>query len=56
VRERSFIAVAVLLAVLIFGAVGVQAYDSARKDRIAEGVSVAGIELGEMSGAISYAG
>jgi hypothetical protein len=37
VRERSFIAVAVLLAVLIFGAGGVYAYDSARKDRIAEG-------------------
>jgi lipoprotein-anchoring transpeptidase ErfK/SrfK len=48
-RHRSFIAVAVFLAVLILGAVGAYAYDSARKDRIAEGISVAGIELGEMS-------
>ena len=48
-RERSFIAVAVFLAVLIFGAVGVYAYDSARKDRIAEGISVAGMKLGGMS-------
>jgi lipoprotein-anchoring transpeptidase ErfK/SrfK len=44
-RHRSFIAVAVLVFLLIAGAVGAYAYDSSRKDLIAEGVSVAGHDV-----------
>jgi lipoprotein-anchoring transpeptidase ErfK/SrfK len=45
-RQRSFIAVAVLVAVLIVGAVAVYAYDSSRDDQIAEGVSIADVDVG----------
>ncbi|HEX8066155.1 MAG TPA: L,D-transpeptidase/peptidoglycan binding protein [Thermoleophilaceae bacterium] len=45
-RQRSFILLATLLAALIFGSVGVYAYDSARDDEIAEGITAAGIDLG----------
>jgi lipoprotein-anchoring transpeptidase ErfK/SrfK len=44
-RQRSFIALAVLLAVLILGSVGVYAYDSTRDDQIAKGVSAGGVDL-----------
>jgi len=47
-RQKSFILVAVLLLVLVGGAVGAYAYDSARDDVIAEGVTVAGIDVGGM--------
>jgi lipoprotein-anchoring transpeptidase ErfK/SrfK len=50
-RHRSFILVAVLLLLLVGGAVAAYAYDSARKDRIAEGVTVAGTDVGGMSAA-----
>jgi lipoprotein-anchoring transpeptidase ErfK/SrfK len=48
-RQKSFILVAVLLLVLAGGAVAAYAYDSSREDLIAEGVTVAGIDVGGMS-------
>jgi lipoprotein-anchoring transpeptidase ErfK/SrfK len=48
-RHKSFILVAVLLLLLVGGAVAAYAYDSARKDRIAEGVTVAGTDVGGMT-------
>ena len=48
-RQKSFILVAVLLLVLVGGAVAAYAYDSSREDLIAEGVTVAGIDVGGMS-------
>ena len=48
-RQKSFIPVAVLLLVLAGGAVAAYAYDSSREDLIAEGVTVAGIDVGGMS-------
>src|SRR5690242_9005920 len=50
-RSRSFIAVAVLLVVLIVGSVGVYAYDHSRRDTIAAGVTVAGVDIGGLSAA-----
>ncbi len=47
-RQKSFIFVAVLLLVLVGGAVAAYAYDSSRDDVIAEGVTVAGIDVGGM--------
>ena len=44
-KHRSFIVLAVGLAVLIFGSVGVYAYD-AGNDEIAEGITAAGIDIG----------
>lgn len=44
-RQRSFIALAVLLAALILGSVAVYAYDSTRDDQIAKGVSAGGVDL-----------
>jgi lipoprotein-anchoring transpeptidase ErfK/SrfK len=44
-RQRSFIFLAVGLAVLIFGSVGVYAYDSSN-DEIADGITAAGIDIG----------
>jgi len=49
VRSRSFIAVAVVLAVLLLGGVAAYAYDQSREDRIADGITVAGIDVGGMS-------
>jgi lipoprotein-anchoring transpeptidase ErfK/SrfK len=48
-RSRSFVLVAVLVAVLLAGAVGVYAYDHARQDTIAKGVTVAGVKVGGLS-------
>jgi lipoprotein-anchoring transpeptidase ErfK/SrfK len=47
-RQRSFIFVAVLLLVLVGGAVAAYAYDSSRDDVIAQGVTVAGVDVGGM--------
>jgi lipoprotein-anchoring transpeptidase ErfK/SrfK len=47
-RHRWFILVAVLLLVLIGGAVAAFAYDSSREDVIAEGVTIAGVDVGGM--------
>src|SRR3954454_20841288 len=48
-RHRSFILVAVTVAILIVSAVAAYAYDSSRDDRIAKGVTVAGVDVGDMS-------
>ena len=45
-RQKSFIFVAALLVALIAGAVSVYAYDSSNEGRIAEGVTVAGVDVG----------
>ena len=45
-RHKSFIFVAALVAFLIAGAVAAYAYDSAREDQIAEGVTIAGVDVG----------
>src|SRR5215204_5988258 len=50
-RHRWFILVAVLLLVLIGGSVAAFAYDSSRDDVIAEGVTIAGIDVGGMQSA-----
>jgi lipoprotein-anchoring transpeptidase ErfK/SrfK len=47
-RQKSFILVAVLLLVLVGGAVAAYAYDSSREDVIADGVTVAGVSVGGM--------
>jgi vancomycin resistance protein YoaR len=47
-RHKTFILVAVLLLVLVGGAVAAYAYDSSREDLIAEGVTVAGVDVGGM--------
>jgi lipoprotein-anchoring transpeptidase ErfK/SrfK len=47
-RQRSFIALAVALAVLVLGAVGVYAYDKTRDDVIAKGVTAGGVDLSGM--------
>jgi lipoprotein-anchoring transpeptidase ErfK/SrfK len=48
-RHRWFIFVAVLLLVLIGGAVAAFAYDSSRDDLIAKGVTIAGVDVGGMT-------
>jgi lipoprotein-anchoring transpeptidase ErfK/SrfK len=48
-QHRSFIFVAVFVAALIFGAVTVYAYDSSREDKIANGVTVAGVDVGGLN-------
>ena len=45
-RDRSFIAVVAVLAVLFAGAGGLFLYDSFGKDKIAKGVQVAGVDVG----------
>ena len=48
-RQRYLVIVAVLVGVLIAGAVAAWAYDSTRKDVIAKGVSAGGIDIGGLS-------
>jgi lipoprotein-anchoring transpeptidase ErfK/SrfK len=48
-RQRSFIALAVALAILVVGAVGVYAYDKTRDDVIAKGITAGGVDLSGMS-------
>ena len=50
-RNRSFIAVAVGVALLVAGAVALYAYDSSNEDEIANGVTVGAIDVGGMTGA-----
>jgi lipoprotein-anchoring transpeptidase ErfK/SrfK len=47
-RHKSFTLVAVLLLILVGGAVAAYAYDSSRDDLIAKGVTVAGVDVGGM--------
>jgi lipoprotein-anchoring transpeptidase ErfK/SrfK len=53
-RHRWFILVAVLLLVLIGGAVAAFAYDSSRDDLIAKGVTIAGVDVGGMTTAEAH--
>src|SRR4051812_26643590 len=46
--KRAFIFAAVLVALLIGGVAAVYAYDSGRDDLIAKGVTVAGLDVGDM--------
>jgi lipoprotein-anchoring transpeptidase ErfK/SrfK len=48
-RHRSFILLASLLMLLIFGTVAVYAVDAAQDDKIAEGVTIAGVDVGGMT-------
>jgi lipoprotein-anchoring transpeptidase ErfK/SrfK len=48
-RHRWFILVAVLLLLLVGGAVAAFAYDSSREDRIADGVTAAGTDVSGMT-------
>jgi len=48
-KQRSFILVAACLVILLGGAVAVYAYDSSRDDQIANGVTVAGVDVGGMT-------
>src|SRR5690349_10902601 len=45
-RKGTFIGVAVVVALLIVGAVAVYAYDNGREDKIAKGIRVGGIDVG----------
>src|SRR5436309_15403592 len=47
-RQRSFIVIAVVLLVLVLGAVGVYAYDSSHKNTIANGVTAGGVDISGM--------
>jgi lipoprotein-anchoring transpeptidase ErfK/SrfK len=49
VRSRSFIIIASLFAVVLLGVGGLTAYDQTNKDKIAEGVTVGGVEVGGMT-------
>ena len=46
VRSRSFFIVAAVLVLLLVAAGGVYAYDSGRKDQIAKGIKVGGVDVG----------
>jgi L,D-transpeptidase-like protein/putative peptidoglycan binding protein len=47
-KQRSFIILATCVAALIIGAVAAYAYDSSRDDQIANGVTIAGVDVGGM--------
>lgn len=47
-RNRIVISLAVVVSALVFGAVGVYAYDASRDDLIANGVTIAGFDVGGM--------
>jgi lipoprotein-anchoring transpeptidase ErfK/SrfK len=46
VRTRSFFIVATFVVLLVAAAGGIYAYDSAREDRIAKGITVGGVDVG----------
>jgi hypothetical protein len=48
-RSRSFILVAAVLGIFMLGAAALYVYDTTRKDQIAEGVRVGGIDVGGLS-------
>jgi lipoprotein-anchoring transpeptidase ErfK/SrfK len=48
-RKNSVIALTVVVAVLLLGAVAAVAYDSSNDDHIAKGVTVAGVDVGGLS-------
>ena len=47
--RRIYLPIVALLAVLVTGLVGLYLYDGSRADTVAEGVSVAGVDVGGMS-------
>jgi lipoprotein-anchoring transpeptidase ErfK/SrfK len=47
--RRTQIAVIVTVAIVALGAAGAYAYDSSQKDKIAEGVRIAGVDVGGMT-------
>ncbi len=47
--RKTQIAVIVAVLVVVLGAVGAYAYDSSQKDKIAEGVRIAGVDVGGLS-------
>lgn len=49
--RKSKIAIATVLALLALGAVGAYAYDSSQDDKIAEGVTIGGVDVGGMDSA-----
>jgi lipoprotein-anchoring transpeptidase ErfK/SrfK len=51
VRNRSFIAVALALVLLVGGAAAVLAYDSGQHDKIANGIRIGGLDVGGLSAA-----
>lgn len=48
-RRAVFIVIAIIIAVLAVGAVVAYAYDSSNEDRIADGVSIGGVDVGGMT-------
>lgn len=48
-RNRTFALVAIAVGLLLFAAVALFTYDSLRADRIAEGLTVGGVEVGGMT-------
>src|ERR671923_50613 len=46
--QKSFILVAAAVAAMILGAVAAYAYDSSRDDLIADGITIAGTDVGGM--------
>ena len=47
-RHRSFVIPAVIVGVLLVGAIAIYVYDSSRDDQIANGITVAGVDVGGM--------
>jgi lipoprotein-anchoring transpeptidase ErfK/SrfK len=54
-RSKAFTLVALLVAFLVVGSVAAFAYDSTRDDRIAEGVTVGGVDVGGLSAEEAHA-
>ncbi len=50
-RQKSFIALAGFLVLMLVGAIGVYAYDASRDDLIADGITVGGVKVGGMRAA-----
>src|SRR5438270_6910122 len=48
-RQRSFVITVAILLVLLLGAVGAYAYDSAHDQQIAKGVTAGGVNIGGLS-------
>jgi lipoprotein-anchoring transpeptidase ErfK/SrfK len=49
--RKTKIAIATVVAVLVLGAIGAYAYDSSRKDTIADGVTIGGVDVGGLDAA-----
>ncbi len=47
--HKSFTLLAIAIVALLVGAVGVYAYDSSKKETVAEGVTVGGVDIGGLS-------